>query len=271
MSDLIISGISHFNLLQTLDNGQAFRWEKTATSFCGVAHGRVVEISENGGNIILKNMTETDFLDTWLEYFDLGRDYITIREYLAEYGGEPLRKAIEFSPGLRLLKQDPWEMLISFIISQNNNIPRIKKMIKTLCKAFGDNLGGGHYAFPSAERLSKLNASDLDVIRGGYRTAYILDAARKTADGSFDIGECESLPTRLLYEKLCTIKGVGPKVANCVLLFGFGHIDIFPVDVWMKKITAKFYPSGFPADIAPYAGLAQQFLFHYVRMNPSEL
>jgi N-glycosylase/DNA lyase len=256
---------ANFNLAQTLDNGQAFRWEKiTENHFSGIAHGRRLEIFHENETITLKNVTPAEFEKTWKNYFDLNRDYGELCKKLA-FSCEHLRKAIEFSPGLRMLNQDPWEVLISFILSQNSNIPRIKKMVEALCQNFGEALPCGGYAFPAPAALAALHERDLAPIRAGYRAAYILDAARQVESGTFDPAALQNAPTEEIKTALQKIHGVGPKVADCVLLFGFSRIEIFPLDVWMKRVMSSMYPSGFPPEIKEYAGLAQQFLFHYAR------
>jgi len=166
------------------------------------------------------------------------------------------------------LRQDVWETLISFILSQNSNIPRIKNMISALCRHFGNELPCGGFAFPTAKALASLTAEDLAPIKCGYRASYIIDAARRVHDGQFNIHELNSRPTGNVRAALLDIHGVGPKVADCVLLFGFGRTECFPLDVWMKRVMETMYPDGFPEVLKDSAGIAQQFLFHYVRNSP---
>ena len=283
--NLHLLNIKHFDLDETLDCGQAFRYEKTETGYMGVAHNRHIELAYEGDNLVLKNVSANEFESIWKNYFDLGRNYGNLRAFLSEHGGEPMKLATGHSPGLRHMFQDPWEMLVSFILSQNTNIPRIKSMIRRLCENFGEKLpcGGlaglqsehhglktcppkypGH-AFPTCHRLAQLNADALGIIKCGYRAEYILDAARRTADGKFNPCELKNKETAEIRHELLRIHGVGPKVADCVLLLGFGRIEVCPVDVWIKRAMAEFYPKGFPDKLLPYAGIAQQFLFHYVR------
>jgi len=281
--DIVIAGINHFDLAQTLDNGQAFRWASVGDGkFGGIAHGRWLELELSGGSLMLRDVTLPEFDAIWKDYFDLGRSYSSLRDIFIEY--DTMTKALAFSPGLRLMRQDMWEMLVSFILSQNSNIPRIKKMIAQLCQSFGQELSGTHgravreandqpcggFAFPTPQALAGLTEEDLAVIRSGYRAAYILDAARRVADGTLDLPGISTQPTEVVRAALLEIRGVGPKVADCVLLFGFGRVECFPLDVWMKRVVATLYPSGFPEDISQYAGIAQQFLFHYARSNPRE-
>ena len=268
--DLLLTDVRHFDLDETLDCGQAFRYEKTSDGYQGIAYGRCLKIEVAGDgsiarNVILKDVTLPDFESTWKKYFDLQRDYGQLRDFLLEHGGEPMKLATEFSPGLRHMRQDPWEMLISFILSQNTNIPRIKTMIGKLCENFGDKLSCGGYEFPSWEKLAVLNLDDLAIIKCGYRAAFIIDAVRRAADGRLNILDLMLKDTEKIREELLKIHGVGPKVADCVLLLGFGRIEVCPVDVWIKRALEKYYPKGFPKKLAPYAGIAQQYLFHYIR------
>ena len=268
-NDIILSNINHFDLAQTLDCGQAFRWASAGHhQYTGIAHGRRLDLELRDGNLILKNVTLPAFETTWKDYFDLGRSYGSLHHTFQNY--DTLTKALAFSPGLRLMAQDPWEMLVSFILSQNSNIPRIKKMIEALAQNFGEALPCGGFAFPTAAALAGLAESDLTIVRSGYRAAYILDAAKQVADGALDLAALGRQPTEDVRRALLQVHGVGPKVADCVLLFGFGRVECFPMDVWMKRVVAKLYPQGFPPALAPQAGIAQQFLFHYARSHSSE-
>lgn len=261
---VVVEGLQHFHLAQTLDCGQAFRWQATGdNAYTGIAHGRRLELALSDAGLTLYDTSLEDFENIWQGYFDLGRSYATLRGELAAC--DKLQDALEFSPGLRLLVQDKWEMLISFILSQNSNIPRIKKMISTLCEHFGDLLPCGGYTFPTAPQLAKLNQADLTPVRLGYRSAYILDAARRVTSGKLCLTSAAAMPTPQLRDELLAIHGVGPKVADCVLLFGFNRLECFPLDVWMKRVMATLYPNGFPLEFASVAGIAQQFLFHHAR------
>ena len=269
-NDIVVAGIKHFDLAQTLDNGQAFRWASVGEGkFSGIAHGRRLELefinhgTTDEGNLILKDVVLTEFESTWHTYFDLDRSYVNLRRTFSKH--DTLTKALAFSPGLRLMRQDTWEILISFILSQNSNIPRIKKMIQLLCENFGQLLPCGGHTFPTAKALAVLAVKELDVIRSGYRSAYIIDAARRVASGLLDLNHISAQPTEDIRAALLQVHGVGPKVADCVLLFGFGRLECFPLDVWMKRVVAELYPEGFPTELAEYAGIAQQFLFHYAR------
>ena len=286
----VLLGIRNFDLTQILDCGQCFRWAGEGGSYTGIAHGRQMQLALEGDSLIFKDMSPREFDYIWKDYFDLGRDYGQIRK---DYSADPaLAKAVEFSPGLRVMRQDPWETLITFILSQNNNIPRIKKMVALLCEHFGEalpdvgqaarssnisrsgehaylgtgSLPGGNHAFPTPGALAVLSAEDLAPIKPGYRAPYIIDAARQVAEGRLDIAQLQAQPSDDIQKALLGIHGVGPKVAECVLLFGFGKVERFPLDVWMKRVMAALYPKGFPEELKPTAGIAQQYLFHYARM-----
>jgi len=264
--DTVLTGIKYFDLAQILDCGQAFRWTLiNAGQFTGVAHGRRLDILLSNNNLILKDVPFAEFESIWKHYFDLGRDYGNLREMLSR--DDRMSKPLEFSPGLRLMRQDAWEVLISFILSQNSNIPRIKKMIELLCQCYGKALPCGMFTFPSPEAIAALTVKDLESIKLGYRAPYIIDAAQRVAGGSLDLASISTRPTYAVREALLRVNGVGPKVADCVLLFGFGRLECFPLDVHIKKVMAKFYPKGLPDELIEYAGIAQQFLFHYARVH----
>jgi len=269
--DLVLTGVKHFDPAQTLDCGQAFRWKYNddSSQFTGIAHGRRLELHFARDILTLKNVTQQEFEATWKEYFDFNRSYSGLRQHFTNTD-ETMTKALAFSPGLRLMRQDVWEVLISFILSQNSNIPRIKKMISLLCEHFGKPLPCGGFTFPAPEVLAKLNAYDLSPIRCGYRATYIIDAARRTADGSFNPVTLSTLSSEEIKKALLEIHGIGPKVAECVLLYGFGRVERYPIDVWVKRVMATLYPEGFPAALQKYSGIAQQFLFHYARMNKEQ-
>ena len=251
-----------FSLADTLDCGQAFRWKETGeNTFSGIHRGHFLTVSQPGDRIRFDGVTEEEFAGIWAPYFDLDTDYDSMK---AVFSADPvLKEACGFCGGIRLLRQNPWEALCSFIISQNNNIPRIKGIIDRLCRQFGEPCGED-FAFPSPERLAACSLEELAPLRAGFRAKYILDAAQKVADGTVDLTKIPALPMVEARESLMQIKGVGVKVAECALLYGFHRLDAFPVDTWIKKALAEYYPDGFPAFAEP-RGVAQQFLFHYIR------
>lgn len=260
----IILNEKDLDLDETLDCGQAFRWKKVGSDYKCTYEGtffndslRISEISK--GNFILHNTSEEEFLGRWVDYFDLRTNYSELKKQFSE--DETLSKACEFAGGIRLLKQNSWECLISFIISQNNNIPRIKGIIDRLCEKYG--------GFPSAEQMRGVTADDLAYLRSGFRGKYLSDAVECVNCGTVNLAEIAEAPIDEAREALKKIKGVGPKVAECVLLFGMHRTEAFPVDVWIKRVLAEYYPDGFPEFAKENAGIAQQYLFHYIR-NRSE-
>ncbi len=256
-----------FNLRQTLNCGQCFRFTESApNTFCGVALGKYLDLKIDGDKLLIS--CEQEFAEKHLiPFFGFDEDYDAINLILAE--DYTLKKAIEYAGGIRILRQPAWETLCSFIISQNNNIKRISGIIERLCENFGEPLDGGGYSFPNPERLHNLSVGDLDVLRSGFRAKYILDAAKKVYSGEVDFNEIQNTDTDSARELLMKIHGVGPKVADCVLLFGFHKLDAFPKDVWIKKVMQKYYPDGLPHFAQKYAGIAQQYLFHYIRTAES--
>lgn len=269
----------------TLDCGQAFRWNKNEDGkWCAVVSGIVnnspcskyVEIEQElspdrkTATLTFYGATEDEVEKFWKPYFDLDRDYDEICEVLRCDGN--INKAIDEFYGIRILNQDPWETLCSFIISQNNNIPRIKGIIDRLCENFGEQVvppcasyPNGLYSFPSAETIAKLEPEDLAPLRAGFRNKYIIDAARKVASGEVDLGKIRKLPLEEAEAELIKIKGVGSKVAQCALLYGCGQIDAFPIDVWVKRIMSEMYPEGLSECTQGIRGIAQQYLFHWRR------
>ena len=252
-----------FNLSLCLDCGQAFRWTKNENIWQGVACGRYIKIEQTDAEVIFYNCTEDDYNNIWAKYFDLDCDYGQI---LRSYDDEHLKAAITEFSGIRILRQEPWEALCSFIISQNNNIPRIKGIIERLCEEFGEG-ESGKKTFPSAQKLSNLTVEDLAPLRAGFRAKYIIDAAQKVASGEIDFKKIDENPIEFGREELQKIKGVGAKVAECTLLYGFHKIEAFPIDVWVKRIMAEMYPEGLPQCTKGTQGIAQQYLFHWRRMQ----
>lgn len=266
-SDLLLQEEEPFDLQNTLDCGQAFRWERGGDGrFRGAARGRFLTLSRREGHLVLHDTAPED-LPLWVDYFDLERSYAGLLERFRQ---DPvLEKAIQFAPGIRVLHQDGWEALCSFIISQNNNVPRIKGIIRRLCDTLGEPLGeSGWHDFPSPQRLAACSLEDLAPLRAGFRAKYLLDAAQKVVSGQVDLAAIPQMEVPRAQEELCKIKGVGPKVAQCALLYGFGKAECFPRDVWIKRVMTCLYPQGFPHCLDDCAGIAQQYLFHYARLNP---
>jgi len=265
-SDIHLSLTDSFDVGLSLDCGQAFRWyQDNDRVWHGVAFGKYLSLYQQGDTVIFYNTTEEDFLNIWVDYFDLNRNYNSLYEIYKF--DKNLASAIENYPGIRVLNQDPWEALCSFIISQNNNIPRIKGIIDRLCINFGEKLENGTYTFPTADKLAPLTVEDLAPLRSGFRAKYIIDAAQKVASGEVDLASLEKMPIEEARTALQSIKGVGPKVAECVLLFSCKKADAFPQDVWIKRAMAEYYPDGLPEAILPTCGIAQQYMFHSIRMR----
>lgn len=275
--EIIVEGVKAFNLQHIFECGQCFRWEKEENgSYTGVVYGRVINIRNDGETIILSNTNMQDFHAIWKSYFDLERDYRAIQACLSK--DESMKKAAAFGWGIRILNQDVWECLVSFIISSNNIIPRIQKIIKSLSERYGQPIlfnGKTYYSFPRPEEVYQKNLEDLAFCKSGYRCKYILDAARKIVEGNINVGVLTALSTFEAREELMKIKGVGPKVADCVLLFSLQKYDVFPTDVWIRRIVAYLY-FGHSITIkdvqkfaierfGPLGGFAQQYLFYYAR------
>lgn len=263
-NNVYITNYGGFDLPHTLDCGQAFRWEEDENGIWhGVAFNKYLKLQKlSDGTVVLYNTSKDDFEGIWRHYFDLDRDYNEIITAISE--DETLKKASEYAHGIRVLNQEPWETLCSFIISQNNNIKRIKGIISRLCENFGESKDG-YYTFPTAEKIAGLILDDLSVLRSGFRAKYILDAANKVASGEVRLENLKNAPTDGARDELMKIMGVGPKVADCVLLFGLEHADAFPKDVWIKRAMQVLFDGELPECAKPYAGIAQQYIFLYAR------
>jgi len=266
-NEIEITCVSDFDLKKIFECGQCFRWNEDENGdYTGIAFGRYARLRRIGESVFISGCLE-DFENVWRSYFDLDRDYTKIRQKLCI--DDFMQRATAFGEGIRLLRQDKWEALCSFIISQNNNIPRIKSIIENLCREFGDVLyfeDKQYFSFPSAGRLASCCAEDLASLRCGYRSEYIIKAAKMVADGSVDLETLALSPLERARNELKNLHGVGDKVADCVLLFGLHMLNAFPLDVWMKRAVDLHYGPGFDPEIfSPYAGIAQQYIFHYMR------
>ncbi len=254
---------------KTFNCGQCFRFEETDTAWQGVVGESLLIFPKNqtDGKIEIvggeKKSLEV-FLDADVSYTDITK---SILENFSGEDFEVLKSAAEVSRGMRILKQDFWEALCSFIISQNNNIPRIKKNVKSICEKFGERKtcpSGEFYTFPSPEAILWAGKTGLDECRLGFRTKYILDAAEKVRCGEISEEKLLHLPDRQAKDELMKIHGVGEKVASCALLYGLGRRSAVPVDVWMKKIFKKYFDRDTVA-LGEYGGIAQQYLFFFER------
>lgn len=294
-----LEGVERFDVAKTFDCGQCFRFEPVKGSrheaeYAGVAHGRLISFAQDGDTLYIYNSTERDFYELWRRYLGLDIDYAAIdADILSRSDNPALCEAVRVGSGIRILRQAEWETVCSFIISQNNNIPRIKKIISSMSECYGKRISasgmeahvgeasGAIYSFPTPESLCAAGVDGLLALRTGFRAKYIYDAARVWSLGEIDVAalagesqigvsvsDCVTEPpsTADAVRLLESIKGVGPKVAACSLLFGFGRLNAFPVDVWIKRVIARYFGEGFTASsLGPYAGVAQQYLFYYER------
>lgn len=247
------------NLPLTLDCGQAFRWEKTDENvFRGVAYSKEVRVSRTENGLLFIGADEDTVKEIWQNYFDLEKDHGEILKRLST--DEFIKSAYDKYGTIRILNQEPWETLCSFIISSCNNIPRIKGIIKKLSEAYGEKTGECH-AFPSAELLASKTPDDLAFLKAGYRVPYILDAAKRVAEGEISFDYIKSLSEDEARKELMKIKGVGKKVADCTMLFSLAFTDVYPVDRHIERATKQYYPDGIPEFFHPHSGLAQQYIF----------
>ena len=278
MADYKLKNVCDFDLAQTLECGQCFHFVKLdEEDYVLTAKGYVLHVSQEADTVTFYDTDKDEYVNVWKDYFDMDRDYSAIKKKLLEKD-DKLKDAIESMWGVRILNQDFFETLISFIISQNKQIPHIKKILADISAKFGTYKGtyGGAdmYTFPTLEQLANASEEDFKELKTGFRAPYIMDAIRRNMAGQFDINELKSMDYDSCIKELMTIKGVGEKVANCVSLFGLGKKEAFPVDVWIKRIMETMYFDGVdtPKDkIAAFAkeqfgelgGFAQQYLFYY--------
>ena len=273
MEKIVVSG-EYFDVESTLTCGQVFRWKKEENGFTLHSGERSCRVRNEGGNAVIE--CEDGDADYFARYFDLETDYGRYVTAAEESGSEILKRAAQAGKGIRILNQLPEEAAISFVVSQNNRIPRIRKILNGLCEEFGGRhrLGGKEYAsFPSVRVLAAQSREKYRSAGLGYRDEYILCAARAMAAGA--VRGWETLPTDELCRRLCKLKGVGEKVADCIALFGFHRFDVFPSDTWIVKLynedfggegkNAKKIAAYFAERYGNNAGIFQQYLFHYKR------
>lgn len=274
----VIYGVTDFDVEQTLECGQCFHFKKLGEKEYGLtAFHKLLHIRQDGDTVIFYNTTKEDFENIWKDYFDLDRDYAEIKNYLLSYD-DRLKEAICTMNGVRILKQEFFETLISFIISQNKQIPHIKKIVAELSEKYGDYLGeiAGErfFAFPTKEQLMEVTQEQLRECKTGFRAPYIMDAVNKVNAGIISEADLRAADCENCERMLTQIKGVGNKVANCCMLFGLEKREAFPVDVWIKRIMEYIYFEGKPTQkevilkfakehFGSYGGYAQQYLFYY--------
>ncbi len=260
-----------FDLQKIHESGQCFRWEQPEVGVWRIPHrDACLYIRSLGDERYALDCTETEFREIWHGYFDLDTDYALLRRRLDDLPDPFLRRAAEAGAGIRILHQDPWEALVSFIISQNRNIPGIRSSIRLLCRAAGaerrDARGMTWHAFPGPGEIRRLGLSGLDACRLGYRSPYVLGAAEAVLSGGLDLDALQRAEPDRVLAALTALKGVGPKVAACAALFGLHQLDAFPVDVWIRRALEAEYPDGFPRErCSPYNGVYQQYIFAYIR------
>ena len=272
-----------FNLKHIFECGQCFRWNKEVDgSYTGIIGNNVLNVKDNDNKIKFSGICQDNIKDLVTKYFNLNTDYDTIKKELSKID-EYLKTSIEFGSGIRILKQDLWETIISFIISANNNIPRIKGIIERMSKKYGEEImynGKSYYTFPNTNELSKASVEDLRKLGLGFRDKRIYDTTKLFLDGTYNLEEIESMEdTKKIRELLLELPGVGPKVADCILLFGLNRFDVFPIDVWVRRVMNELYikkedetkvkkeeiESLAKTKYANLAGIAQQYLFYWKR------
>ncbi len=273
---IVIKNVRDFELKHIFDCGQCFRWnEDEDGSFIGIVRGRAVRLIKKDDNVYVKGGDIED-RDFWIEYLDLNRNYGDIKNQLSQ--DAVINEAIKHGEGIRILNQEPFEIVISFIISANNRIPMIKRAVQNISREFGKKIefeGREYYAFPEPSELAKASVEELQKCGCGFRGQYIVETTREIATGRVNLNEIKNMETDIAHNELIKLKGIGPKVADCILLFSMGKQDAFPVDVWVKRVMQYFYLApdlslkkirGFGRDkFGSFAGFAQQYLFYYAR------
>lgn len=282
---VVLEKVMNFNIKQILECGQCFRWEKiNDEDYIIIAYGRVIEVIQNEDKVTILNSNEEDFKNIWLSYFDLERDYGKIKEELSK--DEILKKSVDYGYGIRLLNQEPFELLISFIISARNSIPSIKKTIKKISERWGkeiDYKGEKFYTFPTPEMLKDATEDEIRETGASFRSKYIVDTVARVnedldnEEGLYNLNRISSLTDDECHSALQEFKGVGAKVSDCIMLFSMSKYSAFPVDVWVKRAMMHFYNAEegslnkiriFARDqFKDLSGFAQQYLFYYAREN----
>lgn len=282
---LILKNVDCFELDHIFDCGQCFRWNKQEDgSYIGVIGSGVLQVSKNKNNVCFEGVIDGDINSIVYNYFDLGTDYNVFKKELSEID-DNMRKSIEFGSGIRILNQDLWEMIISFIISANNNIPRIKGIIDRISKKVGKKVewrGKEYYLFPTVEEMSELSVADFRELGAGFRDKRLYTSTQMILNGKVSLEFLEKCnDTALIREELLKLDGVGEKVADCIMLFALKRFDSFPIDVWVRRVMNTLYIHNddetkvSKKDINNTAnelfgdirGIAQQYLFYWAREN----
>lgn len=271
---IIMTDFDSFNIEEILECGQCFRFEKIDNMhYKIVAYSKILNIKQTDNEVEFYPCNKEDFEKIWIDYFDLNTDYNKIKDILKN--DDIVKKAIQYAEGIRILNQEPFECLISFIISQNNRIPMIKQVIKNISEKYGVKCEDDYF-FPTLQQLKKATAEELRLCKTGFRDKYILDAIENIENGNLKLEDLFNLSSDEAKEQLLKIKGVGTKVADCVLLFSLKKNDVFPTDVWVKRVMEYFYFNEQDTSIkkihsfakekwGDLAGYAQQYLFYYAR------
>lgn len=279
-----IKNIDSFELKDIFECGQCFRWnEQDDGSYIGVFGNNIIQVKKENDNVEFKGICEGDIEKTVKQYFDFNRNYEEIKQTLSKVD-DNLRKSIEYGKGIRILNQDLWETIISFIISANNNIPRIKGIIERLSKNYGNKLiygGKEYYTFPTPEQLKNVTVEDYRKLGLGFRDIRLYETTKMILDKQVDLDELRNNPNTMeVREKLLTLSGVGPKVADCILLFSdLKRLEVFPIDVWVRRVMNDLYIKQEDENkvskkqiekiaqekFGKLAGLAQQYLFYWRR------
>ncbi len=279
-----IENVRGFSVSKTFDCGQCFRFERVENShheveFSGVAFGRFLSFGQDENILTIYNCTRDFFEEKLYAYLGLCDDYEAIRrDILIKCPTEYMRSVAEYGEGIRILRQESWETLCSFIISQNNNIPRIKKIIRALSEKCGERIDicgmcehgatEPEYSFPTPEAVVLLGIDGLRELKVGFRASYIFDAATKVSSGELDLEKIAAMPFEACVESLMKIKGVGMKVASCTALFCMEKFDAFPIDVWIRRVLDEKFPQNFdPKSLGEFAGIAQQYMFYGARFD----
>lgn len=270
---MIVKILDDFNLEKIVGSGQCFRGYKAESGFVFITGNCVLGIKQVGKFTYDADCTEAEWNTLWKNYFDLGRNYSHIRhkamssDFLGIAAGE--------GAGIRILRQDPWEMIISFIISQRKSIPAIKKAVELICEKYGRYIRANEkkvYLFPSPEALCAASEEELAGCGLGYRVPYVKDAAKKVCAGIVNLDELGEMDDSSMMESLKTIKGIGDKVASCVMLFSYGRTSAVPVDTWIKKMIHEKYNGENPfLGYGENAGIIQQYAFYYIQNHKWEV
>ena len=284
MEEYILENQESFNLIHIFECGQCFRWNRLEDeSYIGVINGAVIKVKEENGKFIFSGKSENGNLKELINYyFDLQTNYTEYKRILSNID-EYLKESITFGEGIRILKQDLWECIISFIISANNNIPRIKKIIERLSKTYGKEIefnGEKYYSFPTPEELSKASVQDLRDLGLGFRDKRIYNTTKMIIEKKVDLEVIKNMETtNQMREELLKLDGVGPKVADCILLFSLKRLDVFPIDVWVRRVMNELYIHNEDEEkvnkkalqklaeekFCGLSGIAQQYLFYWKR------